>query len=165
MQVYSSAIWNNILVFCTCYCTVFWSCMPIQKCFLYFSWTLSIWDLTVKLDPFLFMHRGQLLAGKLFRWGWVRCAVVNRIWWWVGPLVVLLSRQIEEEDVYDNLAGQIVTTAAVCLNVLKLSQNSCNFWINFCLCICIKEGFMMHKIKGKPVHFPMEVWVFRADIL
>lgn len=146
VQVYSIAIRNNTLVFCTCYSVISWSRVPIQKCFLYFSWTLNTWDLTVKLDSFHFMHRGQLLAGKLFRWEWVCCIVADRIWWWVGPSVALLSRQIKEEDVYDNSVGQILTTAAFCLSVLKLSQNLCNFWLNFYLHMFTKGAVPMHKM-------------------
>lgn len=140
VRVHSIAIRNNTLVFCTCYTVISWSCAPIQKRFLYFSWTLNIWDLTVKLDSFHFMHHGQLLSGKLFRWERACCIVADRIWWWVGPSAVLLSRHIKEENIYDNLVGQILTTAAFCLSVLKLSQNLCNFWLNFYVC-SLKEQF------------------------
>lgn len=51
------------------------------------------------------------------------CIVADVIWWWVGPSAVLLSAQMKEEVDYDGLVGQILTTAAFCLSVLKLSQN------------------------------------------
>lgn len=36
---------------------------------------------------------------------------------------MLLSAQMKEEEECDGLVGQILTTAAFCLTVLKLSQN------------------------------------------
>lgn len=96
VQVYSIAIRDNTLEFLTCYLGISWSCVPNPKCFLYFSWTLNIWDLMANLDALHFMHRGHLLAGKIFRWEWLWCIVADRIWWWVGSSAGLFSRQIKE---------------------------------------------------------------------